>query len=59
METWATFSIIDHPAPVYRQALALFDGIVVPIPPQPIGDQTAEELEQMERSATCGHTRSR
>jgi hypothetical protein len=47
METWATFSIIDHRAPVYRQALALFDGIVVPIPPQPIGDQTADELEQL------------
>jgi phage-related protein len=47
METWATFSIIDHRAPVYRQALALFDGIVVPIPPHPIGDQTAEELEQL------------
>src|SRR5262245_15225437 len=47
METWATFSIIDHRAPIYRQALALFDRIVVPIPPKPIGDQTEEELEQL------------
>ncbi|HWB84922.1 MAG TPA: hypothetical protein VG675_12325 [Bryobacteraceae bacterium] len=48
METWATFSIIDHRAPVYRQALALFDRIVVPVPPEPIGDQTREELTQLE-----------
>ncbi|MET0661171.1 MAG: hypothetical protein ABW110_23780, partial [Steroidobacteraceae bacterium] len=32
---------------MYRQALALFDGIVVPIPPHPIGDQTTQELEQL------------
>jgi hypothetical protein len=48
METWATFSIVDHRAPVYRQALALFDRIVVPVPPEPIGDQTPEELNQLE-----------
>jgi hypothetical protein len=48
METWATFSIIDHRTPTYRQALALFDKIVVPIPPEPIGDQTREELDQLE-----------
>src|SRR5215831_10210335 len=48
METWATFSIIDHRAPVYRQALALFDRIVVPVPREPIGDQTREELTQLE-----------
>jgi hypothetical protein len=48
METWATFSIIDHRQPVYRQALALFDRIVVPLPPKPIGDQTQEELDQLE-----------
>ena len=48
METWATFSIIDHRQPVYRQALALFDRIVVPLPPKPIGDQTQEELYQLE-----------
>ena len=47
METWATFSIIDHRKPVYRQALALFDKIVVPIPPNPIGDQTQAELDQL------------
>jgi hypothetical protein len=47
METWATFSITDHRDPVYRRALALFDRIVVPLPPQPIGDQTREELDQL------------
>lgn len=47
METWATFSIIDHRKPIYRQALALFDRIVVPVPPEPIGDQTKAELEQL------------
>ena len=47
METWATFSIIDHRRPVYRQALALFDRIVVPLPAKPIGDQTVEELMQL------------
>lgn len=25
METWATFSIVDHRKPIYRQALALFE----------------------------------
>jgi hypothetical protein len=47
METWATFSITDHRKPIYRQALALFDRIVVPLPAQPIGDQTQEELDQL------------
>src|SRR6516225_8229056 len=47
METWATFSIIDHRKPLYRQALALFDRIVVPLPPKPIGDQTQQELDQL------------
>jgi hypothetical protein len=47
VETWATFSIIDHRNPVYRQSLALFDRIVVPVPPMPIGDQTQEELDQL------------
>jgi len=48
METWATFSIIDHRAPIYRQALALFDRIVVPVLREPIGHQTREELTQLE-----------
>jgi hypothetical protein len=47
VETWATFSIIDHRKPIYRQALALFDRIVVPVPPMPIGDQTQQELDQL------------
>jgi hypothetical protein len=48
METWATFSVIDHRKPIYRQALALFDKIVVPLPPEPIGDQTLDELNQLQ-----------
>jgi hypothetical protein len=48
METWAPFLIVDHRAPVYRQALALFDRIVTPIPREPIGDQTHDELTQPE-----------
>jgi hypothetical protein len=48
VETWATFSIIDHRDAVYRQALALFDGIVVPLPEKPIGNQTQEELDQLQ-----------
>ena len=49
METWATFSIIDHRRPVYRQALAIFDKIVVPIPDAPMGNQTLAELQQLDR----------
>src|SRR5437879_4412802 len=52
METWATFSIIDHRKPVYRQALALFDRIVVPVPGEPIGDQTREELDRLSAEVT-------
>ncbi len=52
METWATLSITDHRKPIYRQALALFDKIVVPIPSSPIGDQTTEELDQLESDVT-------
>jgi hypothetical protein len=48
LQTWATFSIIDHRRPIYRQALALFDRIVVPVPPEPIGDQTLPELRQLQ-----------
>ena len=40
METWATFSTIDHRKPLYRQALALFDRIVVPLPPKPVSQLT-------------------
>ncbi len=52
METWATCSIIDHRKPLYRQALALFDRIVVPLPPAPIGDQSQEELDQLRAEVT-------
>jgi hypothetical protein len=51
METWATFSIIDHRRPIYRQALALFDRIVVPLPTRPIDDQTQEEVDQLKAEA--------
>jgi hypothetical protein len=48
MQTWATFSTTDHRRPIFRQALALFDRIVVPVPSAPIGDQTTQELDQLE-----------
>lgn len=47
MQTCATFSIHDHRNPLFRQALALFDCIVVPIPSKPIGGLTADELAQL------------
>ena len=47
MQSWATFSIVDHRQPIYRQALAIFDKIVVPVPDSPIGDQSVEELAQL------------
>ena len=54
METWATFSIIDHRKPIYRQALTLFDSIVVPLPLTPIGDQTQESRGRLsQRSESC------
>jgi len=46
-ECWATFSTIDHRSPLYRRALVLFDRIVVPIPPFPVGDQTEQELDRL------------
>lgn len=46
-EYWATFSIYDHRSPVYRQALLLFDRIVVPIPKRPIGTLTQQEIDQL------------
>jgi hypothetical protein len=47
LETWATFSIIDHRRPIFRQSLALFDRIVVPLPRMPIDDLTQPELDQL------------
>ena len=51
-EYWATFSIFDHRKPLFRQSLVLFDRIVVPIPTEPVGDQTDEELEKL-RADVC------
>jgi hypothetical protein len=47
-EYWATFSIYDHRTPRYRQALVLFDRIVVPVPKAPVGDITEEEALRIE-----------
>jgi hypothetical protein len=47
LETWATFSVDDHRTPIYRQSLALFDKIVVPVPAKPLDGQTLEELDQL------------
>jgi len=46
-EYWATFSIFDHRKSMFRQALVLFDRIVVPVSIEPVGDQTEEELERL------------
>jgi hypothetical protein len=46
-EYWATFSIYDHRTPLYRQALLLFDRIVVPVPKNPIGSLTQQEIDKL------------
>lgn len=46
-EHWATFSIYDHRTPLYRQALLLFDRIVVPVPAAPLADLTEAELDAL------------
>jgi hypothetical protein len=46
-EQWATFSIYDHRQPLYRQALLLFDRIVVPIPTTPYADLTEAEIDAL------------
>jgi hypothetical protein len=47
-EYWATFSIYDHRTSLYRQALVLFDRIVVPIPTRTVGSLTAQEIDRVE-----------
>jgi hypothetical protein len=46
-EHWATFSIYDHRTPLYRQALLLFDRVVVPVPAAPFADLTEAELDAL------------
>lgn len=46
-EYWATFSIYDHRSVLYRQAMVLFDRIVVPIPTRKIGKLTNEEIDRL------------
>jgi hypothetical protein len=46
-EYWATFSIYDHRTPLYRQALLLFDRIVVPIPSREFGGLKNPEIERL------------
>lgn len=46
-EYWGTFSIYDHRTAVYRQALLLFDRIVVPVPTRPVGNLTTKEIDQL------------
>jgi hypothetical protein len=52
-EYWATFSIYDHRTSLYRQALILFDRIVVPIPTRRVGDLTDREIEQLDKEVTA------
>lgn len=51
-ELWGTFSIYDHRDPIFIRSLILFDRVVIPIPNQPIGDQTQAELEQLYTDAS-------
>jgi hypothetical protein len=48
---WATFSIYDYRTPRFRQALVLFDKVVIPIPDAPIvgsrGAITNEDLKRL------------
>lgn len=46
-EHWATFSIYDHRTAIFRQALLLFDRIVVPVPAAPFRKLTLEELDAL------------
>src|SRR6266851_822467 len=46
-EYWATFSIYDHRTPLFKQALLLFDRVVVPIPNAPFRSIHQVELDQL------------
>ena len=48
-EYWATFSIYDHRTSLYRQALVLFDRIVVPVPTRPFGGVTNQEIDRLSK----------
>jgi hypothetical protein len=46
-EYWATFSIYDHRSALYRQALILFDRVVIPVPAEPVGSLNLEEIDAL------------
>jgi hypothetical protein len=46
-EYWGTFSIYDYQTPRYKQSLVLFDKVVIPLPTEPIGNVTAQEIERL------------
>lgn len=52
---WGTFSIYDFQTPRFRQALVLFDKIVLPIPTEPIkgsgGEITTADLKRLTAEA--------
>jgi len=50
-EYWATFSIFDHRELIYRNALALFDKVVMPVPTAPIGGLKQEEIDALSADA--------
>ena len=50
-EYWGTFSIYDHRLPIYRQALILFDRVVIPVPTRPVGRLSEAEIEQVAAEA--------
>ncbi len=51
-ELWGTLSIYDHRHPLFKNSLLLFDRIVVPVPENPIYEQTAEELDALKRNVS-------
>ncbi len=51
-EYWATFSIYDQQqAALYRQALLLFDRVVIPVPTKQVGKLTQQQIDQMAQEA--------
>ncbi len=50
-EFWGTLSIYDHIDPIFIRSLILFDRIVIPIPENPFGILTSDELKNFNRNA--------
>ena len=48
---WASFSIYDYRTPRFRQALVLFDKVVIPVPDKPVvgsrGEISSEDIDRL------------